>query len=572
MINLLHLLLILIYLSFNIIALVGFGLIFFRLIGVKVYSNALINTIFPGILFATVLIELINIIFPVNYIVSFTYLIIGLCGCIGYWRVMLMGVVGYAVRYKLFSIGMLCITCLWILRAVSFTDYTDLGLYYLTTIKYFNESNIIFGLANLHGRLGFNQSIFLYDALLNFYPFLDFGYAISGLVLIIVVSFSVIRFVGWSKDLAHKIFAFFLFFAIASVGGKLSWGSPDSVIALIQVQAYTLLVMIYADYTKNHSINFAAMIGLIGTLFYGVTVKLSIAAFSVLVIALLIPIYRTLNKSQKNKLLIAALIFFGLSLVHFLRGYLLSGYPLYPSNIFGAPNLSWAVPIVDVNREFNDIYSWARIGNLGPEIIKISEWINPWLTNFPIEGKRYLITSILLGACALLLLKSIRIDRNQFYLIGLLLPLLISVIYWFLLAPDWRFLGAIPDLILGVLSLLIMTQIQRSDVFQKSKCFYRDSSFSAFIIYILFAACSVKMIGIRAITFIKPQKFPIVEYVEVVKSSRLNMNVPNLMAAELCWDSAIPCAPIWKEIHLSEINFGQLNFYIYKLNPRDIRD
>jgi len=43
------------------------------------------------------------------------------------------------------------------------------------------------GLGNLHGRLAFNQSFFVYVAALNFYPFFGYGRSIANSFPIIVL-------------------------------------------------------------------------------------------------------------------------------------------------------------------------------------------------------------------------------------------------------------------------------------------------------------------------------------------------------------------------------------------------
>src|SRR6478736_1562306 len=71
----------------------------------------------------------------------------------------------------------LAVLALWLaFRALDFPRNYDSGLYHFATIRWIGEFPAVPGLANLHDRLAFNQSYFLFVALLNAHPFSNEGY------------------------------------------------------------------------------------------------------------------------------------------------------------------------------------------------------------------------------------------------------------------------------------------------------------------------------------------------------------------------------------------------------------
>ena len=95
---------------------------------------------------------------------------------------------GVAFRYPpMVILGTLLV--LWLVnRSLNDQDYTDNGLYYLNAIRWISDYRIVPGLANLHDRLGFNNSNFLLHAMLE--PLTGRGYSahiVNGFVAALTV-------------------------------------------------------------------------------------------------------------------------------------------------------------------------------------------------------------------------------------------------------------------------------------------------------------------------------------------------------------------------------------------------
>jgi len=75
----------------------------------------------------------------------------------------------------------------------------DSGLYHFGSIRWLNEYPIVPGLANVHWRLAMNQSYFGFLSLVNIYPLWNKGYAVGGLFLLYLASFSLLKIAQTQK-------------------------------------------------------------------------------------------------------------------------------------------------------------------------------------------------------------------------------------------------------------------------------------------------------------------------------------------------------------------------------------
>src|SRR6516165_5501945 len=74
---------------------------------------------------------------------------------------------------------------LWVAdRALGEPGVYDSGLYHFSSVRWANQLPLPPGLGNLHGRLAFNQSYFLYVAFLNNFPVVGFGHNLANSLLL----------------------------------------------------------------------------------------------------------------------------------------------------------------------------------------------------------------------------------------------------------------------------------------------------------------------------------------------------------------------------------------------------
>jgi hypothetical protein len=127
---------------------------------------------------------------------------------------------------------------------------------------------------------------------------------------------------------------------------------------------------------------------------------------------------------------------------YFIRGYILSGYPLYPLELGGLP-LDWAVPHSAVRMERIWVQSWAR-QPYAPwqEVMASSAWLRPWLHSSlqrPALVWPLLLTAFGAAALGVGLLRKPQLNREIKILALVTLPPILGVIAWFVTSPDPRF-------------------------------------------------------------------------------------------------------------------------------------
>ena len=93
-------------------------------------------------------------------------------------------------RKALRLVVMLLVTAAWLSNHTVMQPYVrDSGLYHLTAIRWCAEYPVVPGLGNLHGRLAFNNSFFLYAAMLDVGPFIGKSHQLaSGLLMLFAVT------------------------------------------------------------------------------------------------------------------------------------------------------------------------------------------------------------------------------------------------------------------------------------------------------------------------------------------------------------------------------------------------
>jgi hypothetical protein len=455
------------------VALAGWGALLSRWLGIYRTSidhkptqiTQCIYNIWLGICVCISLTELLHFFVPITWVASVAILGSGFIYTITRRQFRLVGdfwgrstkrsVSGTTALY-LFAV--LSVAFIWISAAMVGPTNYDSGLYHFGTIKWLNERSITYGLVNLHTRLAFNQSYFALIALVNFSPFYDYAYAGTGAFFFLLTSATCLQLLREQGDRA----IFWLFGLLILIGPfvlKTSSPTPDLAVGLLQVVIFFLLFVCAAPSirlpghgpARSESIwpPLDASLSLLVLLcLTAITIKLSMALFC---LGALCVVYRQIwtlllyNKPLALKLCIVAAVILG---IHALRGYALSGVPFYPSSFAGLWSLPYTPDPTRVAAEASAIYSWARLPDVPPAIVLSNwDWVRPWFAALP---SRFLIllglaTTLFLANSLLLSVSARRKQLTPMY--RLYMPLLFSCFFWFLTAPDVRFLGVVPELL-----------------------------------------------------------------------------------------------------------------------------
>jgi len=463
----------------------------------------------------------------------------------------------YAPRTWLVLIGLIAV---WIATlSMQAPKAYDSGLYHFNSIRWLNEYPIVLGLGNLHGRLAYNQSVLVFVAYLNLYPYFNHGHNIAnGFLLFLLLADGLLHITRKTTE-PHGLFDLsvsnllwlFMIPAIAYLVpiSEISSPKPDTTSSVLQI-----LIFIYfgravqeISISSENDTSRYLVFSLSAT---AITVKLSNIVYVLTIcIILLIVEAKTRRFSLKETLArtikisaLPALI----TIIWCARGLLLSGCPMYPSTI-GCISSSWSVPIKFVREEADWIYSWARMPREIPDkVLNSWDWLEPWfnqsiLTNKLTTVYPLALTGFCVAAMTLLYIRGrrqIEINRNVFLLP---IPIVTGLLFWFFTAPDIRFALSLFLLMPVTTAVMLLNMLA-----PKGKIRY-------WLIIGLFVLLNASIIWS---TLKNAQTFPRISYVgyEPIRTVRLIRNttrsgleVWSPAREDQCWDSELPCTPYFKE-------------------------
>lgn len=442
----------------------------------------------------------------------------------------------------LFSLVVI-VLIVWCLRAMGSPNNVDSGLYHFQTIRWLNEHPLIFGLANVHWRFAFNQSYFGFLALLNLYPFWGKGYAAGGIFLLALSMCTLIEVGARQTKLWRWTVGGVLFVYFGYVAGTLSSPAPDIAIGLVEIAIALLLMRIALSVSSTEQTDRDFLV-LVVLCFTAVTIKLSGVAFSAIsILCGLIYLKFKLHAGTSVLSRLALFIIFA-TVVHSIRSYILSGTIMFPSTALALVDKEWSLQLSQILFEKDLILSFARRPEiLDPAIVLGNwEWLPEWFDRMAID-----VIGIFIGAFFAMMVSiggSIFITQKKEVkrLNVLYLPLVGSVVFWFLTAPDVRFLGAVLPLFLATGLWLAIRQIQLTQFGQKLDSYTLPKGAEVAIACTLLVL-STKLMGIRAISLEGWQPIPQVNAELRRTDSGLYIFVPG--DGGFCWDHPLPCAPIF---------------------------
>jgi hypothetical protein len=341
-------------------------------------------------------------------------------------------------------------------------DYCyDNALYHLLSIRWMADYGSVPGLANLHGRLGFNSSLVALSGLFS----VPFGVSIgrefvngATTVLVAGVLSQGLNFKNWRcSNPSRNLYAFGLlaFIVMLVLSPCLSSPQPDIGSAVVAIAAAWYLFGVVKFSGDHEQFEFGQFLLCISAAAVAVELKLSYIGFAAATIFVALSVAVRLRVSLR--LVCLGLVFTLLVLTPWICcGYITSGCPFFPSD-FGRLNFDWAAPYQSAIAERDAAFAWARAPSLRPsEVLGNWNWLKPWVVRVlddPSVCKTLLVGAVgLLVLCGRLLLRPLpQFDRRWCLL---LFPPAVGLLFWFLTAPDPRFAQA--TLWLFALSLLLL--------------------------------------------------------------------------------------------------------------------
>ncbi|HOW36552.1 MAG TPA: hypothetical protein PL155_09090 [Candidatus Omnitrophota bacterium] len=441
----------------------------------------------------------------------------------------------------------------------------DAGLYHLQLIKWISTCQIIPGLGNLHGRFAFNSTYFLYLALIKSFcaNFYKIG---SGLLLVVAIAQSFISGADLLRGIKQKKFYFHDIVAFTFLGPLLSQAfryasttSPDLPVFIIGFIISVKLSEIFFEDSDSsylsHNILFIIFISIVG-----ITIKFSLAVFALTSIALAVGRFwmRGRGRLLLNKLLFCCLCG-GIVIIFLLRGFILSGYPVYPST-FGGIKTAWQIPKEKAINESDWVKSWARLPFKEPvEVLGSWQWLDPWSKRM-LRGANiidFVLPAIfIIINCILLMLFYKRIKTAEICKLNfLMLPACLSILSWFIFSPDPRFAGS-AFFIVGISMVSFLAYVLSFESQKK--------------LIILMSLCGL-LYALTVIVGRNPSFATKRGRVNFMPASAIVQQITNSgliifttkKENDQCWDAPLPCTPYFNEnLNLRDKNNICKGFYV----------
>lgn len=437
----------------------------------------------------------------------------------------------------------------------------DSGLYHFNAIRWANEYPLIPGLGNLHGRLAFNSSFFSYVAGLNLYPFFCNGRSIANSFLTILTILTLLELLlpmlrepilvlespplEWATP--FFCFPYIVYWSLSSDG--INSPSPDLSCSLIQVIIFIIFNRLVSKFVKNR-ILIKSEVFILSILSATVlTVKLSNIAFCITAVAFIFFLaFFCKNTCGFHDMALFVLPSAFILIVFFCRGIILSGAPIYPSTL-GYLDLEWSVPLCKILDERDLVYGWARLPGENYKNALVSwDWFGPWIKRLIGSTTEISFPLLLFFVLIILMLIPIRDKKKPvlsypFIYNAMLIPIIISFLFWFFTAPDPRFANA----------CFVLLSVSGIVLFWSKFQLYCPSDKLILSISVMFFVTNIHLLRWFFVHFHFFDEIFLNGSHEIKKvgldqkftSTGLQIYVP--VIGDQCWDAPLPCTPYFND-------------------------
>lgn len=483
---------------------------------------------------------LLNFFFPINWIVTLSLLITG-----AFFLAVQLAPHIYQQSTRvnksrlpsfLPQISFCVIFVLWAIKAMESPGNYDSGLYHFNSIRWINEYPLVAGLGNLHDRLAFNQNWFGFAALLNLSPIFNKGYGIAGLFLL---GLSVAHlFISTQKKTLPIVVVFIFLFSLLLNLREISSPSPDIPVNILQIVITVLILQLSLTDTSNRAFDELQLITIAALCISLVTIKLSGAAFAGTALIVTFVVHR--SSISPHRFLIVGAFSASLYLPHIVRGYLLSGAPLFPSTLGAYDGFNWSMSFDAVRNIANWVYCWAR--SPGAECMKALGnwgWLDEWWQRFPNHLLLLLLLSSAMFVTPFIFKRFFAPNKNPFTTFLLCTPALVGFVFWFFIAPNPRFLGSIVYVALGIATLFFLTGLIAYRSIKE-----KNSRLTLCIFFIFTLIISLRTLSLDSSKLILKNGFQPIKSVQLIeRKTASGFTVYTPTKGDQCFDSPLPCTP-----------------------------
>ncbi|MCF2657232.1 hypothetical protein I6E33_08145 [Lacrimispora saccharolytica] len=346
----------------------------------------------------------------------------------------------------------------------------DTTLYHASAIRWIEEYGVVPGLANLQSRYGYNSAEFAHNALYSFKWYTGRSlHCTTGFLAMVSAHLLYDKelFTGKRTIQSVDFVRIGLLYYLGVLFAQMVSPASDYVANLLIFDILVLMLGRVKDRTlpADHYV----LISLLAI--YGITVKVSLAP---MVLICLIPFVYYIIKKDVRSILFCIVSGLVIAMPYFIRGYILSGWILYPSTLIKLGNPDWQVPIGEAQYDAKEISMWGRgiTDATKWSEVTLTNWIPSWFAALDTVEK-VLITAVITSTVVLVAIEiRLGLSKNrrglQRYNILLELPIawimLLGVVTWFVGAPLVRyglgFVLSFPLLVVGILYELVFREVR----------------------------------------------------------------------------------------------------------------
>lgn len=509
------------------------------------------DAVFLGFVVLNTLCAWVSLVFPVGIhlfaaltVVTFLFAFPRIRGVWAAWR---------ESSFNLAFLALFAVLCAaaWLI-ASDFPRNVDTALYHQQTIKWYEQYPVVPGLGNLHGRLAFNQNVFLLFSLSSLKDI--FGqhiYSVNLVSFVIFASYILMRL----RDV-HAVHGYnpvwFVYMLIALVFLRmpnLSAPSPDYISQLLSFYIFARFVDMSLEGDGSNYLSSPILL-ILGV--YAFTVKLSAPPTPILFLLLLL-----MGKGPGIGAYVRLLPAFLLVLLPWIvRNIVMTGWLIYPLHSLDIFSFDWKIPYRDVLFEKIYVTGWARIKGeqnfVKAYYMPFSEWFPVWFNGM---FKRSLFEAVLtlLGFLfPVIAFFGILIGRirPKPMIVAILTTCAVGMLLWFWQGPAFRF-GV------GVISISAISLLLLFNPSPKSRFYERAGNntltwvMGLMIGLLLFWNRASLGIGgyakpIGWDRLLKPRLLAMKQTFELKKAVNFEYSYPAIQDPSVrhyCYDSEIPCTP-----------------------------
>ncbi len=408
----------------------------------------------------------------------------------------------------------------------------DTGLYHAQAIQWLENFPAVPGLANLHGRFGFNSNWLVANAWtsLSFLRLADF-HIVTAALFAVILSGMLVQFLRTGQDRRQRaglIYGVLLvpaaFYTLAS---EISSPGTDLPTALM-IWGCAWLLLAQPDTTPK-------WLTLLLTPIFAVTVKLAalpLIGFSVLAIL-------HLWKIPHRRAVWAGMVTVGLIILPWLaRNVILTGYLIYPQTALDLFSVDWKVPLEAVAAERDAIIAWGRLPGLPIEqtaALPFQAWVKPWFADLS-TGQQAMVAAGFIAPLPIAVHALRRPVRWDSLLVAAIL--FAGLLYWLLTAPVIRFgYGYILGLVALAAACGIDFLAEKSTPVRLHLPVMLGVLVAAYLVIFLVQSFDRRVLSDFTVL---PAPYP---HLPTAPCQIANTTIFIGQEYQQCWDAPIPCAP-----------------------------